>query len=426
METSGIRGPSPAGVVLIIGGLYVAQSIIGGVTWTGLPAVLRDSGLPLDRVGLLSLVALPWALKFLWAPAIERFRLPHSGANRSIAVVAIGGCTSILGLLVIAVIGLERTGAVLGVLTVVAIAAATVDIACDGFAVENLARKYHGWGNAAQVGGAYLGSAIGSGLFLVLVAKFGWAPAVIGMAIILAVLGTPFLLRSKGAATGATTSHVPSLRSALARSEIRQGLAASALYVLAQKTAMMMIGPFLIDRGIDLGMIGLLNGLGSLVIGFGAALLGGLLVRATSVRAILALALALQVAALAMLATGGFIDMPPVVLMIVAVASSASILALGFVALYAQFMRWSDPRQGGVDFTLFQSMDALVSMAAGVGAGYAAQHLGYGWLFGVCAMLALLAIPAMMIVVAPSHTQQSDEKILSARASTILAIGDKG
>ena len=59
-----------------IGGLYVAQSVIGGVTWTGLPAILRAEGLPLDHVGLLSLLVLPWALKVLWSPAAERWRLP--------------------------------------------------------------------------------------------------------------------------------------------------------------------------------------------------------------------------------------------------------------------------------------------------------------------------------------------------------------
>jgi MFS transporter, putative signal transducer len=73
-------------------------------------------------------------------------------------------------------------------------------------------------------------------------------------------------------------------------------------------------------------------------------------------------------------------------------------MALGFVALYAQFMHWSDPRQGGVDFTLFQSMDALVSMAGGVAAGYAAQHLGYGVFFAGASLIALAALPAIAIL----------------------------
>ncbi len=390
---------SPAAVVLAVGGLYVAQSVIGGITWAGLPAVLRDRGLALDNVGLLSLIALPWALKFLWAPMVERFRLPPVGKNRSGVVVAIGGIISIVGLAVVGLLGPSPLAPVLACLTIVALAAATVDIACDGYAVECLPRAQHGWTNAAQVGGAYLGSAIGGGLFLVLVASHGWAYAVWAMAALLAILGGPFLQRWRSERTSEQRSHVPSLASALRRREIRRGLLAAALYVLAQKLALMMLGPFLIDAGLDLATIGVLNGVGSMFIGLAAALFGGWLVRVLGARLVLILALLLQVAALGIFAADGlFGDLPKALLIVVAIASSSGIMALGFVALYAQFMHWSDPRQGGIDFTLFQSMDALVSMAGGVAAGYAAEYFGYGVFFAGAGLIALATVPAIALV----------------------------
>jgi MFS transporter (putative signal transducer) len=82
-------------------------------------------------------------------------------------------------------------------------------------------------------------------------------------------------------------------------------------------------------------------------------------------------------------------------LVILAVASGSAIMALGFVALYAQFMRWSDPKQAGIDFTLFQSMDALVSLAGGVAAGFAAEHLGYSVFFAIAGFIALATVPAI-------------------------------
>ena len=391
---------NPAAVVFAVGGLYVAQSVIGGVTWTGLPAVLRDQGLSLDNVGLLSLIALPWALKFLWAPMVERYRLPPVGRNRSGVIVAVGGIISIAGLIVVGLLGPSPLAPVLACLTIVALAAATVDIACDGYAVESLPRSQHGWANAAQVGGAYLGSAIGGGLFLLLVAGLGWTDAMWAMAALLAVLGLPFLLRSQAAGASEERAHVPSLAAALRRPEIRRGLLAAALYVVAQKTALMMLGPFLVDAGLDLATLGLLNGAGSMVVGLGAALLGGALVRMLGARAVLVIALVLQALALGTFASRDllFIDLPLPVLLAVAVASSSGIMALGFVALYAQFMHWSDPRQGGVDFTLFQSMDALVSMAGGVAAGFVAEHLGYGVFFAGAGLIALATIPAIAFV----------------------------
>ena len=53
------------------------RSLVSGIAFQGVPALLRDSGAPLDQVGLAYLAFLPWALKFLWAPWIERYRLPQ-------------------------------------------------------------------------------------------------------------------------------------------------------------------------------------------------------------------------------------------------------------------------------------------------------------------------------------------------------------
>jgi MFS transporter (putative signal transducer) len=390
---------SPLAIVMAIGGLYVAQSVIGGITWHGLPAVMRAQGVPLDRIGLVSLIVLPWALKFLWSPAVERFRLPLVGPNRTGTIVVAGGLLSIAGLLVAGLIGPAALAPMLACLTVVAFAASTVDIACDGFAVQSLAKENHGWGNAAQVGGAYLGAAIGAGLFLVLVDASGWLVAVWSMALLLLVLGLPFLFGVGRRTPNETREHVPSLMAALRRPEIRRGLTAAAIYVIAQKASMAMLGPFLIDAGLDLATVGIVNGVGSMFIGVAAALAGGALVKSMGVRNILVLALLLQAASLFFFSAfdlaGGF---PKWALIAIAVASSSGVMALGFVALYAQFMRWSDPRQAGVDFTLFQCMDALVSMAGGILAGYAAEHFGYGIFFAGAGVIALMAVPAIAMV----------------------------
>lgn len=389
---------SPMAIVLSIGGLYVGQSIVGGVTFTALPSVLRDRGLPLDQIGLTYLAVLPWVLKFLWAPMIERYRLPPTGPSRSRSIVFVGGLITAVCFVAAAGSGPTSFVSLMAVFIVVAFAASTVDIACDGHAVESLSERYHGWGNAAQVGGAYLGSAIGSGLFLVLVARVDWAQAMIVMAIMLVLLGLPFVLSPPITPTSARL-HKPSLRNALNRSEMRKGLALSALYALSQKWGLVMLGPFLVDSGLDLDSLGIVNGVGGMIVGVSCALLGGALVRLWGARSVMVLALVLQAMALAGLATvawtGGASQW---LLLALALASSSAILALGFVALYAQFMGLSDPRQAGIDFTLLQCMDALVSMIGGIGAGWIAQNFGYGACFGLAASLIVLAIGPVAIL----------------------------
>jgi MFS transporter, putative signal transducer len=389
------RFASPVAVVLAIGGLYVGQSIIGGMTFIALPSVLRDRGLPLDRIGLTYLAVLPWALKFLWAPAVERYRLPPVGPSRSRSIVVVGGLLSALGLCLAGLIGPTHWAPLVAAFVIVAFAAATVDIACDGHAVESLSERYHGWGNAAQVGGAYLGSAIGSGLFLVLVDRLAWDTAACAMAALLLALGLPFVL-SPAPAAPAKREHRPSLRSALRRSGMRNGLCLAAIYVLAQKWSMSMLGPFLIDSGLDLVSLGIVNGIGGMAVGFACALLGGALVRLWGAGAVMVLALVLQACALSGLAFAAWRGLPRPLLLGLALASSSGLMALGFVALYARFMALSDPRQAGIDFTLLQCTDALVSMIGGIGAGEVSQHYGYGACFALAAVFAAVAAPVVV------------------------------
>ncbi|WVT76073.1 MFS transporter (plasmid) [Sinorhizobium chiapasense] len=400
LEAKPSTRPSPAAIFFAVGGLYVAQSVIGGLTMLGLPAVLRTQGVSLGEIGLVYLTVLPWALKFLWSPLVERFRLPAAGRNRSAVIVVTGGGLCAVMLALVGLLDPERLGPVLVCLVFIALFTSTVDIACDGYAVETLAEEHHGWGNAAQVGGSYVGSAIGAGLFLVLVDRLGWAPAVWAMATVVLMLGLPFLLGPGSRLTFATRSHVPSLKAALRRPEVRRGLLLAATYVSAQKWGLAMLGPFLIDYGFDLASVGMLNGVGSMLVGFGGALFGGLLVRLRGAGAVLVGALLMQVAMLIALAYVGVSgDLSRSLVMTLAVASSSGVMAIGFVALYAQFMGWADPRQAGVDFTLFQCMDSLISMAGGLGAGWIAERFGYSAFFLCAAGVSIVAVPLLVILV---------------------------
>jgi MFS transporter (putative signal transducer) len=396
--------PSPVAIFVAIGGVYVAQSVIGGLTMLGLPAVLRSQGLPLNQIGLLYLTVLPWALKFLWAARIERFRLPALGRNRSNIIVLIGNLSTVAGVVLVGLLQPAILLPVIGTLTFVALVASTVDIACDGYAVENLAKRHHGWGNAAQVGGSYLGSAIGGGLFLVLVDRIGWHYACFIMAAAILVLSLPFSFGPASREVVRQRSHVPSLAATIRRPEIRRGMMATAMFVAAQKWGLSMLGPFLVDQGFDLATIGILNGTGSMFIGLAGALLGGSLVRLFGTRAVLAGALVVQAALLAGLAYAGLGGaMPRAAVLAIAIASSSGVMSIGFVALYAQFMDWSDPKQAGVDFTVFQCMDGIVSIAGGLATGWIAERLGYASIFTGASIICVVAIvPIFLLLRRPS------------------------
>lgn len=386
-----------ARLVIGLGGLYVAQSVIGGVIFTGLPAVMRKSGASLNDIAFILLTVLPWSFKFLWAPAVERFRSPHGGARRSRGTIALFGAFAVGAVVACALIGPTALGPLTVAMMVASFSSATIDIACDGHAVESFAERDRGWANAAQVGGAYLGSAIGGGIFLVLIDHCGWQPATLVMACALVALAAPFLLTPDGAVAARHDRPPQSLRRALKRPEMRSGLALVAVYVFGQKWSMLLVGPFLIDSGLSLTAIGTLNGVGVTSLGLAGAVGGGYVLRRIGAFRAMRWALGVQILVMAAFALFAYLKLDaPTALMAVYLASAGT-LALGFVALYSELMGRASLDQAGVDFTLFQSMDSIVSLIGWRLAGAVGDALGYAFCFTASAALGTVAAMLMPV-----------------------------
>jgi hypothetical protein len=70
--------------------LYAAQGLPYGFFAQALPVLLRDAGLSLKAISATSLLFLPWALKFQWAPFVD-----HRGTRRqwllTLQVAAVAG-----------------------------------------------------------------------------------------------------------------------------------------------------------------------------------------------------------------------------------------------------------------------------------------------------------------------------------------------
>ena len=53
--------------------LYFAQALPVSMLVKAMPALARDAGMPTEWIGFLALPAIPWALKFIWAPWVDRW-----------------------------------------------------------------------------------------------------------------------------------------------------------------------------------------------------------------------------------------------------------------------------------------------------------------------------------------------------------------
>lgn len=386
-------------VLPAIAGIYISQTIITALTTQALPSLLRDAGASLQAAGLTALLWIPWGLRFIWAPAVERWRLPaHRLERRSRTLILTGQwlISAILFLLGLAALAgffslSAHAGWILCGLLLAALVAATTDVASDGFTVEQLAAQQRGWGNVAQVGGSYIGAMLGAGGFLLVAGKAGWPWALMAAGLATLLLSIPMLLlreppRERELAQG----HRPGLLHALRRPEIRTGLLLMLLASVGVRLTLGMFGPFLLDRGLSLEQLGWLFGSLHIFAGLSGACLGGLLVRLVPGWRAVWIAVALKACVLAALALAA----PSASLTVLMVLVGLVFAVLGFVwvALYSALMGLASPLQAGVDFTLFQSADALLAVAGGMAGGWLAQHLGYPVFFGLAATSAVIAV----------------------------------
>src|SRR5512139_1252426 len=80
--------------MLVVFVLYFAEGVPFGFVYTTLSYYLRSQGVPLEQIGILSLLGLAWSLKVLWSPLADRF-----GSRAAWLVPAqIGVIVSLLGL----------------------------------------------------------------------------------------------------------------------------------------------------------------------------------------------------------------------------------------------------------------------------------------------------------------------------------------
>lgn len=381
---------TPAFVVVAIGGIYIPQTMVSALAFTSLPVVLRSEGMGLAQIGLVWLVMLPWLLKFTWSGAVERGRVTRAGRRRSRLIVVSGQLAIAALLVLLARQHLDDLAALLLLLLAVAVLASTVDIACDAFAVEQLRRRHRGWGNTAQVGGSYLGLAIGGGLFLYLFERVGWTAAVLALAAIIIALCLPFL-GAREAPRVPRSDQRPNLGAALVRPEIRLGIVITIVVDLAGRLAAPMTGPFLIDAALSAGDVGIIAGLGGSFAGLVGTVVGGFLFRALGEVSALRLVLVAQTVILTGLAITATLPTASPLAPAALVVGLKLVSGATFVVLFATLMGFASLDQAGVDFTLFQCMSAGVAIAGGSLAGVIAGAWGFTACFGLAAAAALSA-----------------------------------
>ena len=144
--------------------LYIAQTIPMSFFSTVIPVMMRQENFSLSAIGLLQLIKLPWILKFLWSPMVDRHARTTGDYKRWIFSSEL-----IYAVLIFAVAFLDfKTDfyTIIALIIVSFVASATQDIATDALAVLSFSRKDKSLVNSMQSMGSFGGSMIGGGVLL--------------------------------------------------------------------------------------------------------------------------------------------------------------------------------------------------------------------------------------------------------------------
>jgi PAT family beta-lactamase induction signal transducer AmpG len=415
--------------IQLLGLLSIPSGMPLGWVFNTFQIFLSDLGVGKGQIGLLSSVSLPWTLKFLWAPLVDRFALPWPGRRRSWVILmqlALALAFGALGAFAWRALAARAAGAPLGQLPLlagllalaVAFLAATQDIAYDAYAVELLRPEEHGAAPGVRAIYYRAGMLIAGALAISLSDALGW-PLVFLLLGGLFAACVPLVLACPD--TALPPAPTRSLRQAVVepfqaffrRSDAVPVALFLVFYKFGDNMAGTMVNPFLKDlcfSNTELGAAVKTIGIAASMVGSAAA--AGLALRIGVGRALWVFgavqALANLIYAGAALSRGAPLEahlcgagLPPLDALTRAwayagIAGEQGAQAMASVAQGALLLRICDRRNSVTQFALLSSLFAVGRWSAGLPSGYLAEWLGYPLFFTVCATA--MAVPGFVFL----------------------------
>ncbi|OUU80432.1 MAG: AmpG family muropeptide MFS transporter [Gammaproteobacteria bacterium TMED78] len=371
------------------------------------PAWLRSEGIDLATIGLFNLVMIPYAWKFIWAPLLDRYKLPFLGRRRGWSLIS-----QLMLLLSISCLGFINPSLELKTAVCLVFAtsffSATQDIVLDAYRREILEDDELGIGNSIFINAYRISSLIPGSFALILSDIMPWASVypIVGLFMIVGIITT--LLVAESANDNISPN---SLKEAVidpfAEFFSRKGGLKSAfsiiafmlLYKLGDSMATALATPFYIDLGFSLTEIGTVAKFSALWASILGTIIGGLAMLKLSINRALWLFGLVQIISIL-----GFAILAKIGNSIPALFAAVSFeylgVSLGTVALTAFIAKQTSLSFTATQFALLTSIMVIPRTFANASTGFIIDALGYFNFFIICT---IAAIPGMLLlfIVAP-------------------------
>jgi len=364
------------------------------------PAWLRDSGVSLAEIGLFALVGLPYTWKFLWAPLMDRVRLPLGLRRGWMLLCQVGLIFGIGALGSIDPVTQTRTVATLAVL--VAVLSATQDVALDAYRRELLLDEELGLGNSIHVQAYRISSLIPGSLSLIMADSLPWSWVFwITAGFMVVGIGLSVVVNEPQREEGPATDLRAAVLEPFMEYINRRGLASLAvalcfmvLYKLGDNMATALSTPFYLDLGFSKTEIGLVAKNAALWPAIVGGIAGGVLMLRLGINRALWIFGAFQLVSI--LGFAWLASVGPVLWILAAVIGFEYLgVGLGTAAFTAFIARESSKTFAATQFALFTALAALPRSLANATTGFLVESLGWVPFFLLCT---LLAVPGMLLL----------------------------
>lgn len=270
--------------------------LVGGTlsTW------LRDVGMSLSIIGLISYAGFFYVLKFLWAPFVDRFALPFLGRRRGWLLLSQSLLLVALALMAI-VDPKSSTFVFVALIALASFAGATQDIVVDAYRIEIAPLEMQGALAATYTLGYRFGIILSGAVALYLADLFGWTVTYLAMAVTLLLPMMAVLLSREPVNTlQRSATHealIDTLIKPLKAFFQHHGivvaiclLAFVGLFKFPDQMIGVLAGPFYLDVGFTKSDIATVSKVFGVWAGIAGAFLGGICVASFSIRPILVFA----------------------------------------------------------------------------------------------------------------------------------------
>jgi MFS transporter, PAT family, beta-lactamase induction signal transducer AmpG len=368
------------------------------LTITVLQAWMKEVGIDLGTIGLMSLVGLPYTLKFLWAPILDRYTLPFLGRRRGWLLVA-----QIFLILSIVGIGFTDPGRtpwpVAFFAFLITFFSASQDIVVDAYRREDLEDEELGLGSSFYVNGYRVGMLLASGGGLILADHVSFKYVYFLMAscmlpCVAVTLLTPEPTIPEGTPRTLKQAVLEPLVEYFRRPEAFWILLFIICYKIGDTMASTMTTPFYLDVGFTKTQIGAVVKL----FGFWATILGGFIGGLAMLRVginrslwIFGVLQAFSTACFALLLKTG----PSTVALSGVIAFENFSGGMGTSVFVAFMASITHKKFTATQYALLSSLMGIPRVIASAPTGFIAESVGWGYFFIGCAVI---AVPGLLLL----------------------------